>query len=398
MITVDSDGENLSYSEMLRRAKSLRKAEERSISGGGRHKQTAVSVEEARTEKLGKEVLEEARITREAMNKRIKACQLDFSTAPVVSTAESATGSSSRFPRVDYNNIFSLEDLKNLGVYDKLESTTHDSKASSNPRQPSCVLDNPLPPSRFSAASTSSERGRLCAPTFADFVGSINFLCCSVARSSPADRDPSQGDSELERRLRMWGSGFLGAANLHGELDGVRRGTTGEDWPRRPPSAMSAASTPTAGGRNSKRAEELFAAAAPAPIVRAAAPVLTDFVSDDAAASAAAAAAADAAIPDYVEYYGDDSGSDSDESDEGRSEVWGEGFADAAARGASPRAIEVPTDVTPRRGGVSKSWPSRRMRDAVGAAEESCGRTRFSQSKRRPNVSASHLLHHCWFD
>ena len=144
-------------------------------------------------------------------------------------------------------------------------------------------------------------------------------------------------------------------ADAHSDLDGIIR-RKADGLHRRTPSSMSAAFTPPAGGRNSRRADELFAAAAPAPSIRAAAPTLGAYVSDDAADAAAAAAAAVAEIPDYDAGNSDDGYYDSDE--EGRTEdAWGEGYAAPSARGASPR---LAGGASPRLAGARRQ---RRMRE-----------------------------------
>jgi hypothetical protein len=395
-MTVDSDGENISYQEMVNRAKSLKMSfgqdvqtnlTQVKLQQGTANTQASSHVK--KNVALSKAVLEEARITREKMNKRIHACQLDFTYPPVCHTADSysALELNSDRRRADYKTIFSEDELEHLGIVGKKEPNS--ASVFEAQRQPSCLLDKPLPSSRFSDPKASTERGRICAPTpptMLDFVGSFNLLCCSSTRNTSADfKQPtaitsSGTDSDLEHRLRAWGSVFVPGADAHADLDGaVRRSIKADGLHRRTPSSMSAASTPPAGGRNSRRAEELFAATAPAPSIRGAAPTLGAFVSDDAADAAAAAAAAAAEIPDYDAENSEDGEYDSDE-EGGTEEVWGEGYAAPSARGASPRHV-----VSPRlaAGGAGSGRPSgdgerrregrRRVRDRAEADPEVCG-------------------------
>ena len=334
---------------------------------------------------LSRAVLDEARIAREKMNKRINACQVDFSYPPIFCTAE--VSSDLNFNRrPDYATIFSQEDLEHLGIAAKQSrGLSHppvhtDSRQPATQRQPSCLLDKPLPPSRFSESDKAEKSGRICvstAPPLIDLLGSFNRLCCAGVRTNgPSDYDsviaPSKSglDSDLDRRLRLWGNGFVPTAQSHGELDGISRPVKSECLHRRTPSSLSSASTPPAGMRNSRRAEELFAAAAPVPVVRSAAPNIADFVSDDAAAAAASAAAAAAEIPDYNAEYSDDGYYESgDEDESGDHDVWGEGYGAPSARGASPRIHETVVENRCSSGGSGSRYTNRRQPRGGGDAD-----------------------------
>ena len=164
---------------------------------------------------LSKAVLEEARITREKMNKRINACQLDFTYPPVFHSAERSSLDLTFDRRSDYKTIFSEDELENLGIVGRqAQNNANILQSLEAQRQPSCLLDKPLPPSRFSEAKASGDRGRICAPAptnLLDFFGSFNRLCCSSARNGPDQNPrssmPSNGaDSDLDHRLRVWES------------------------------------------------------------------------------------------------------------------------------------------------------------------------------------------------
>ena len=113
------------------------------------------------------------------MNKRINACQLDFTYPPVFHSAERSSLDLTFDRRSDYKTIFSEDELENLGIVGRqAQNNANILQSAEAQRQPSCLLDKPLPPSRFSEAKASGDRGRICAPVPTNL---LDFLVLSTA-------------------------------------------------------------------------------------------------------------------------------------------------------------------------------------------------------------------------